>query len=356
MEVALAVLLVVALLALLVWWLLQRRPKATPYGKPANTTDAMWWFWQQLQAMEPSSALGGTFANKPGYHNCRNNLPSYDYSVCDRPPDDGGPGNVCGAIDWTFYDAQRGDYSTISKYTKRLIDSGRDPDDPRMNGWREVYGNADSDTYVEGWDFRYGYAVSSDASHLWHIHLSESRDMAESYDNKKACLSVLRGESVEQWLRKARGDGAVLLNCPYDDDRLDLLYVGPDGGVMHRWWWDGIDTAWGTNTKNENLGGSVHVGTLTAAWDAEGDSINIAALGAGDASTPAGCGQYWSMNLNRSGARSGWGSMVGAYGRLPTSAGPDVEAKSHQDRTVMVLALVAVIAAVVALAYVLTNV
>lgn len=154
----------------------------------------MWQFWEELQALEPSSVLGGVYANKPGYHNCRNNLPGSDYSVCDRPPDDGGPGDKAAALDWTFPEAQSGNYGRISKYMKRLLASGQDPNDHRLDGWRECYGNADTDSYVEGWDFRYACAVTSDSSHLWHIHLSESRDQASSYDNKDRMLSVLRGE------------------------------------------------------------------------------------------------------------------------------------------------------------------
>lgn len=165
----------------------------------ANVTDAYTYLKNELLKLAPGSQWGGDYANKPGYHNMRQNLPSSDYSVRDKPPDGGGPSNVAGAVDWTFPDAQRGDYRTISKFTKRLIDSGKDPNDPRLNGWREVYGNADNDTYVEGWDFRYGYAVTSDSSHLWHIHLSEDRDKTASFENKDKLLSVLRGESLEDW-------------------------------------------------------------------------------------------------------------------------------------------------------------
>ena len=166
---------------------------------PGRITDEMWSLWEGMQALEPSSLLGGIYANKPGYHNCRSNLPSHDYSVCDRPPDDGGPSDKGDAIDWTFPNAQGGDYSTISKYTNRLLKSAQDPNDPRLDGWREFYGQADSDSYVEGWDIRYGCAATSDSSHLWHLHLSESRDQATSQTNKDRLLSVLRGESVDEW-------------------------------------------------------------------------------------------------------------------------------------------------------------
>jgi len=159
----------------------------------------MWRLWESLQAMEPSSVLGGIYANKPGYHNARHNLPSHDYSVCDDPPDQEGLGDKACGLDWTFPEAQSGDYSRISRYTKRLLSSAQDMDDPRLNGWREFYGQADTDSHVEGWDCRYGHAASSDSSHLWHLHFSENRDQSTSQDNKHALLSVLRGETVEEW-------------------------------------------------------------------------------------------------------------------------------------------------------------
>lgn len=171
----------------------------------SQITDAMNWLWQQLHTLEPSSELGGIYANKPGYHNTRNaNSPS-NYSVVDGE-DKGGPGDKAAAIDWTFPEAQHGDYSRIKKYSGRLLASGQDMNDPRLDGWREFYGQADGDSAVEGWDYRYVRPVSSDSSHLWHIHLSEDRDKTESYDNKKNLLSVLRGETVEQW---RNGDSSI---------------------------------------------------------------------------------------------------------------------------------------------------
>lgn len=165
----------------------------------AYVTNAYSYLKEALLSLEPGTQWGGDFANKPGYHNMRQNLPSSDYSVCDRPPDGGGPSDVAAAIDWTFPDAQRGDYSTIAKYTKRLFTSARDPNDPRLNGYREFYGQADDDSYVEGYDIRYQVDATSDSSHLWHIHISENRDQTTSYDNKDKLLSVLRGESLEDW-------------------------------------------------------------------------------------------------------------------------------------------------------------
>lgn len=348
---AAALLALVVAVGLLIWWVL-RGDKPTTYASnpnPSRITDEMWWLWQQLLALEPSSKLGGIYANKPGYHNCRGNLPQSDYSVCDDPPDQGGPPDKAAAIDWTFPDAQAGNYSTIAKYTNRLLASAKDPDDTRLNGWREFYGNADDDSYVEGWDCRYGVAATSDSSHLWHIHISENRDQTKSQKNKEALLSVLKGETFAQWMGATGGEGAVLLNCPYDKARQDLFYVGPSGEVWHRWFTGGLNTMWSSGGSSENLGGRVAPGTLTATWKADQGSIDIAALGDPDDNAPKDAGQYWGMNLTRQGKRSGWGSFTNCYGAYPglASAPPS---KTVPERDVRLVALVALVAALIALA------
>lgn len=317
LEWAVLLLLVLAVVAVIMWW--RHRPRATQYSN--NITDAYWWLWEQLQLLAPGSQLGGIYANKAGYHNARDNLPAWDYSVTDNPPDWGGPGWAAAAIDWTFPEAQSGDYSRISVFTRRLIDSGKDPADPRMNGWREVYGNADTDTYVEGYDFRYQCDVTSDSSHLWHIHLSENRDQTESIDNKAALLSVLSGQPLDEWLLHGAlmGDGTVILTCPTDPARLDLFYVGPAGEVWHRWYTSGgMDAMWTGRGAGENLGGRITVGTLSASWAPDGSVINIVGLGTVDEPpAPEGCGQYWGFELGRNGVRSGWGSLTNVYGARP---------------------------------------
>lgn len=177
-----------------------------PNPNPARIAAAGWWFMGELLAMERGTANGGVYANKSGYHNTRTNNNRQwpgNYSVVDDV-DKRGPADKAAAYDWTFRNAQSGNYSTIMKYTKRLLASAKDMDDPRLNGWREFYGQADSDRAVEGWDTRYGRAATSDSSHLWHIHFSETRGLVENYDNKRALLSVLRGETTAEW---KEGDG-----------------------------------------------------------------------------------------------------------------------------------------------------
>ncbi|GIE32407.1 hypothetical protein Ait01nite_054520 [Actinoplanes italicus] len=174
---------------------------------PAQITDASWWLMEQLLARSPGSRNGGIFDRKEGYHNTRKALPPDDYSVVE-PPDKGGPSDKAAAYDWTFPDAQRRDYKTIAKFARRLLAAGKDPFDPRLDGWREFYGQADTvDQIADGWDFRHNRkAVPKDNDkHLWHIHLSESRNKVTDRANKELMLSVLRGETLDQWSLRTTG-------------------------------------------------------------------------------------------------------------------------------------------------------
>ncbi|BCB88797.1 hypothetical protein Psuf_061100 [Phytohabitans suffuscus] len=237
---------------------------------PARITDASWWLMQELLKLQPGSLNGGIYANKPGYHNTRAaNSPS-NYSVRDAE-DQGGPSDKAAAYDWTFPEAQSlalrsletgpdadqhlpptvtaavSNFTNIARFSSRLLASGRDRSDPRLNGWREFFGQADNDTEVEGWDFRYGQASSSDPSHLWHIHLSEDRDKVESYENKRALLSVLRGETVAEWLGTDVGGPAVVrANGEYH-----LFGISPSGQLSQNTWRPGGWLGW------ESLGGTV---------------------------------------------------------------------------------------------------
>lgn len=167
-----------------------------PY--PATVTNELWRFWEEFKAHEPNVLLGGIFANKPGYHNSRKNNLSSNYSVRDSE-DKTGPDDKAAAIDLTFPDAQRGDYRTIEKYCDRLMASSLDKDDPRLDVLREWYGQTDTDAEVEGYDCRYLAYVTSDPSHLWHIHISFDRWAVAHWPAMDAVLSVLRGERLYDW-------------------------------------------------------------------------------------------------------------------------------------------------------------
>jgi hypothetical protein len=155
--------------------------------------------WPGMKALEPTSLLGGIYANKRGYHNKRENLPSTDYSVAQFEVDRQGPNDEAAAIDWTFPNAQGGNYTTISKYSKRLLAARNDADDSRTKYIREYFGQIDSDSTVEGWDFSKNRASTSDKSHLWHIHISIHRKYVNDPTAMKAILSILEGETLDKF-------------------------------------------------------------------------------------------------------------------------------------------------------------
>lgn len=155
----------------------------------------------QLLALEPGSEDGGIYASKPGYHNYRDALPADDYSVSEFAIDRQGDGELASAFDWTFRDAQNGQYGTIEKYSKRLMAAGRAGRgaDPRTVYLREFFGNTNGDSQVDGWDFAKHTTSQADSSHLWHVHCSVHRAYANNMLAMKAILSIMRGESVAQW-------------------------------------------------------------------------------------------------------------------------------------------------------------
>lgn len=121
----------------------------------------------------------------------------------------------------------------------------------------------------------------------------------------------------------SEGDSAVLLNCPDEPERLDLLYVGAGGAVWHRWYpAGGMNALWTGAGQVECLGGRIVVGTLTAQWAPDASCINVAGLGEPDidGQPPPGCGQYWGYVIGRGGIKSGWGSIPDVYGAYPSGA------------------------------------
>lgn len=172
----------------------------TKNPNPALITDAEHWLRLRLEELEPASQHGGTYANKPGFHNTGKANKPTNYSVRDKVNQSGPGWTHASAIDWTFPDAQRGDFKTIDKYTSRLWKSAHDANDPRLDLILfEFYGQADSDRAVEGYNEYREDAVTSDPSHLWHIHMSFLRSKCGDFWSMWALLTVLMGWSVAQW-------------------------------------------------------------------------------------------------------------------------------------------------------------
>jgi hypothetical protein len=141
--------------------------------------------FDRLKAGYPAAVLGGIYANKPGYHNKRDNLPPSDYSV-QRPDDQTGPGHVAAGLDVTMHDL-----ADMARMTNRLIDLAFIADH-RVLVLREFLGTIDG-SYVTGMDVRDQRWITSDDSHLWHVHLSVYRryadDMAAMDDLADAILN-----------------------------------------------------------------------------------------------------------------------------------------------------------------------
>lgn len=168
---------------------------------PSRITAALWYFVESCLAMQPGSRYSGTFADKPGYHNTRNNLINQgrtnDYSVR-LAADKLGPGDKTAAFDWTFPDAQEGRYGTIIRYGQR-VRSAFYARDPRLRGWREVLVQADADGNAEGFDFTSWSERTPDSTHLWHAHFSVLRQHLNDMTVMNGMLSILAGESLDTW-------------------------------------------------------------------------------------------------------------------------------------------------------------
>jgi len=185
-------------------------PKPNP--NPGRMTDALWWLVCMREALEPeNSDNGGTYADKAGYHNAGENLPDHgqgnpktDHSIR-RAPDREGPWwkKYSSAHDWTFRDAQRGDYKTIDKYTTRLVNAMRDPNDLRPDDvYAYTLGQMDNDTVVEGYnEYTDDAETSADKTHNWHRHDSFRRNIIGSLWHMWKALTIDMGWTYAEWQR-----------------------------------------------------------------------------------------------------------------------------------------------------------
>lgn len=188
-----------------------------PNPNPGRMTDALWWLVCMRELLEPQlSDNGGTYTDKPGSHNAGENLPDYgpgdartDHSIR-HPWNRSGPWwrKFTAAHDWTFRDAQRGDYRTINTYTRRLINAMQDPDDLRPD--LVVFytlGNTDSDVQTEGYnEIRNGAESSGDTSHAWHRHDSFFRNVVGDFAAMWKVLTIDMGWSYQDWARSVKED------------------------------------------------------------------------------------------------------------------------------------------------------
>ncbi|MFI5840535.1 hypothetical protein ACIA8K_12585 [Catenuloplanes sp. NPDC051500] len=176
---------------------------------PTRISGPMWSLWERFVAFHRNVKLGGVYADKPGYHNYRDDLPTDDYSRGDVAADREGNGKLSSAIDLTFPDA-----SDMRLFSKRLHDAMKARDGRLfIDGkpiLREYIGTLDSETvscYVLTGGKALGVGADSgpdagrDTSHLWHVHISFIRKYADSQDAMDRVLSILKGESYDDWVK-----------------------------------------------------------------------------------------------------------------------------------------------------------
>lgn len=152
--------------------------------------DAIQKLFNDIRSGIPAALMGGILgdsAHSYGYHRGRNYVSSSDYSV-QLAPDKKGDGEAASALDLSWSSAQP-QYDV----SKRLLNAKHDARLTKV--LREFYGSTDGRT-VCGWDYQSGYAVTSDDSHLWHVHLSILRQYATNYDALAPVADVIIGKGT----------------------------------------------------------------------------------------------------------------------------------------------------------------
>lgn len=164
---------------------------------------------REFLAAEPDARNSGIAAAKGGYHNSRENHlhptasnggHAGDYSI-QLTVDKAGASDAAAATDISFDSARlRSDFRTIAKYSSRLMAAFQARDKRLFYQGeavvREFFGNTDLDRAVEGWSLLHNKAVSSDATHQWHIHISFHRKFVDNWDAVKGVLDVLLARPI----------------------------------------------------------------------------------------------------------------------------------------------------------------
>lgn len=205
---------------------------------PDHISPALWAFQERAVAVT-GGEQSGVYANKPGYHNARDQLPVTDYSRADVAADREGLGRWAAATD-----IKMDDRAGMIRHTARL-DQAAAVRDPRLYPpgappvLREFIGTLDGVLpycYVLTGGRQLGLPSDAsedwrrDDSHLWHLHLSIIRRYAANADALDGVLSVLSGEPLDTWRRRHQPR-------PVEDDMTQSLPIPTEfaysaGGVV----------------------------------------------------------------------------------------------------------------------------
>jgi hypothetical protein len=181
--------------------------------------------FDQVKSVIPQALMGGIVgdsAHTYGYHRGRNYVSSSDYSV-QYSEDKKGDGEAACALDISWSGG-----SWQKTCSQRLMNA---KNDARMNACREFYGSTNG-TSVCGYDYKGNYNVTSDDSHLWHIHLSILRQ----YCNDKAAMlkiaDVITASGSAPPPDSGGGGGGATLRRPWPSymptDEYFGLITGPN--------------------------------------------------------------------------------------------------------------------------------
>ncbi len=143
--------------------------------------------FDRVKAAMPQAQLSGIHVDKPGYHGSRNENDPGDYSV-QQPYDKKGDPDAGAALDITLHDP-----ADMKRLTQRLIDETKaNGDNGGLYGTREFFGCING-VDVTGMDVPGQYMVTSDPSHVWHIHVSGKRQYVNDHAAWQAVADVLLG-------------------------------------------------------------------------------------------------------------------------------------------------------------------
>ncbi len=177
---------------------------------------AIKWLFAEWKKAAPSAQLSGIVGDRAhtfGYHRARNALGGGDSSV-QQADDRAGDGWAASAIDVTMNDS---DMRLVTGRFNRAFKAR----DPRMAYVAEVGGTLDSNNTYTMYVYS-GGTGAWDSSHLWHVHVSIRRRYANDFAAMRAILSIVRGETAEQW-RAGGGTGSTTTTTEEDDDMPVLL-------------------------------------------------------------------------------------------------------------------------------------
>lgn len=200
----------------------------------ARISTPLWWFVEKctsLTATGFSDEYGGTYTDKPGGHNTRDNLirqgRDNDYTVRDALNKQG-PGDKTAAFDWTFPSAQGGNYGAIVLYAAR-IKVAWEQKDPRTYALFEVLCEADFDYDPEGYVFYPSHIFRvPDRTHKWHIHFGFIRKYLNDQAAFEAIFSIIAGEALSAWQARTGKGGAVSTPVSGGLNRMFMIQVEGD--------------------------------------------------------------------------------------------------------------------------------